>query len=106
VKTASSFRDAYRRRRCLVPADAFYEWKVAGKAKQPYAIAMRHRQPFAFAGLCENWKNPDSGDWLRTFTVLTTKHNELVARLHDRMPVILTTRNTTAGLEMTLTRGN
>src|SRR5262245_5967973 len=91
VKTAPSFRSAYKSRRCLVPADAFYEWKASGRTKQPYAIAMRHRQPFALAGLWENWKDPESGDWLRTYTILTTKPNELVARLHDRMPAILTT---------------
>jgi putative SOS response-associated peptidase YedK len=73
----------------LVPADAFYEWKANGKAKEPYAIAMRDRRPFAFAGLWENWKDPATGEWLRTYTVLTTKPNEVVARLHDRMPVIL-----------------
>jgi putative SOS response-associated peptidase YedK len=72
-----------------VPADAFYEWKTNGKTKQPYAIAMRDRQPFAFAGLWENWKDPKSEDWLRTFTILTTSPNDVVAPLHDRMPVIL-----------------
>jgi putative SOS response-associated peptidase YedK len=89
VATTPAFRDAYKRRRCLVPADAFYEWKANGKTKQPYAIAMRDRQPFAFAGLWENCKDPKSEDWLRTFTILTTKPNEIVAPLHDRMPVVL-----------------
>ena len=88
VKTAPAFRSAYKSRRCLVPANAFYEWKANGKQKQPYAIAMRDRGPFAFAGLWENWKDP-SDQWLRTFTILTTKPNELVAPIHDRMPVIL-----------------
>jgi putative SOS response-associated peptidase YedK len=89
AKTAPAFRDAYKARRCIVPADAFYEWKANGKTKQPYAIAMRDRRPFAFAGLWENWKDPASQEWIRTYTVLTTKPNEVVARLHDRMPVIL-----------------
>jgi putative SOS response-associated peptidase YedK len=89
VKTTPAFRDAYKARRCLVPADAFYEWKANGKAKPPYAIAMRDRHPFAFAGLWENWKDPTSSEWVRTFTILTTKPNEVVAPLHDRMPVIL-----------------
>jgi hypothetical protein len=89
VATTPTFRDAYKRRRCLVPADAFYEWKANGKTKQPYAIAMRDRQPFAFAGLWENWKDPKTEDWLRTFTILTTSPNEVVGPLHDRMPVIL-----------------
>jgi putative SOS response-associated peptidase YedK len=89
VKTAAAFKSAYVKRRCLVPADAFYEWKKIGKGKQPYAIAMRDRQPFAFAGLWENWKDQASGQWVRTFTILTTAPNALVAPLHDRMPVIL-----------------
>jgi putative SOS response-associated peptidase YedK len=89
AKTAPSFRDAYKRRRCLIPADAFYEWKANGKAKHPYAIAMRDRRPFAFAGLWENWKDPKTSEWVRTYTILTTKPNEVVAPLHDRMPVVL-----------------
>jgi putative SOS response-associated peptidase YedK len=87
VKTAAAFKSAYVKRRCLVPADAFYEWKKIGKGKQPYAIAMRDRQPFALAGLWENWKDQASGQWVRTFTILTTAPNALVAPLHDRMPV-------------------
>jgi len=90
VKTTPAFRDAYKSRRCLVPVDAFYEWKKNGKAKQPYAIAMRDRQPFAFAGLWENWKELKTQEWIRTFTILTTPPNEVVAPLHDRMPLILT----------------
>jgi len=89
VKTAPAFRGAHRARRCLVPADAFYEWKANGKTKQPYAIAMRDRHRFAFAGLWENWKDQTSSRWVRTFTILTTKPNEVIAPLHDRMPVIL-----------------
>jgi putative SOS response-associated peptidase YedK len=89
VKTTRAFRGAYGARRCLVPADAFFEWKANGKTKQPYAIALKGREPFAFAALWENWKDPKTSDWLRTFTILTTKPNELVAPLHDRMPVIL-----------------
>ena len=90
VKTTPAFREAYKSRRCLVPADAFYEWQANGKSKQPYAIAMRDRQPFAFAGLWENWKEPKTQEWIRTFTILTTPPNELVASLHDRIPLILT----------------
>jgi len=71
-----------------VPADAFYQWKANAKANQPYAIAMRDRRPFAFAGLWENWKDPGSQEWVRTYTILTTTPNEVVAPLHDRMPVI------------------
>ena len=83
------FREAYERRRCIVPIDGFFEWKaISGKAKQPYAIAMKDRSPFGVAGLWENWKSP-AGDWVRTFAIITTDSNELVGQIHDRMPVIL-----------------
>src|SRR4051794_41103508 len=59
------------------------------KVKQPYAIAMKDRSPFGLAGLWENWKEPSSGEWLRTFCIITTAANELVGRIHDRMPAIL-----------------
>ena len=85
------FRDAYRKRRCIVPVDGFFEWKAikGQKAKQPYAIAMKDGAPFGIAGIWENWKEPASGEWIRTFAIITTDSNELVADIHDRMPVIL-----------------
>ena len=85
------FRDAYRRRRCIMPVDLFFEWKAikGAKAKQPYAIGMRDGSAFGLAGLWENWKDPTTDEWIRTFAVLTTEANELVAEIHDRMPVIL-----------------
>ena len=82
------FREAYWSRRCILPVDGFYEWMAIKGGKQPYAIAMKDRSPFGIAGIWENWKNP-AGEWLRTFAVLTTDANELVARIHDRMPAIL-----------------
>ena len=84
-----SFRDAMKRRRCLIPADGFYEWKKLGKGKQPYLIRMRGCSTFAFAGLWSLWKNPERGDTLETCAILTTTPNELAATVHDRMPVIL-----------------
>jgi putative SOS response-associated peptidase YedK len=71
--------------------DGFFEWKAikGQKAKQPYAISNEGRRPFGLAGIWENWKEPDSGEWIRTFAVITTNSNELVADIHDRMPVIL-----------------
>jgi hypothetical protein len=76
------FREAYERRRCIVPIDGFFEWKaIKGKAKQPYAIAMKDGSPFGVAGLCENWKSP-AGEWLRTFAIITTDSNELVGQIH------------------------
>jgi putative SOS response-associated peptidase YedK len=73
-----------------VPVDGFFEWKaIKGKPKQPYAIAMRDGSPFGIGGLWENWKDPASGKWIRTFVVITTGANELVAQIHDRMPLII-----------------
>ena len=84
-----AFRDAMSRRRCLIPADAFYEWlRVAVKEKQPYSFGMMDDSVFAFAGLWERWRDP-AGEILETCTILTTKPNSLVADIHDRMPVIL-----------------
>jgi putative SOS response-associated peptidase YedK len=91
VQKLPTFRDAYRRRRCIVPVDGFFEWKAikGQKAKQPYAIAMKDGSPFGLGGLWENWKDPTSGEWIRTFAIITTDANELVALIHDRMPLIL-----------------
>jgi putative SOS response-associated peptidase YedK len=85
------FREAYRQRRCIVPVDGFFEWKAikGQKAKQPYAIAMEDGKPFGIGGLWENWKDPTSGEWIRTFAVITTEANEMVAQIHNRMPLIL-----------------
>jgi putative SOS response-associated peptidase YedK len=84
-----AFRDAMRRRRCLIPADSFYEWKKIGpKEKQPYNFGMIDDSVFALAGLWEGWRNP-AGDVVETCTILTTLPNTLVAPIHDRMPVIL-----------------
>ena len=82
-----SFRDAYARRRCIVPVDGFFEWHKAGR--RPYAVAMRDGSPFAIGGLWESWKSPVTGRWIRTFCILTTPANVMVSRIHDRMPLIL-----------------
>jgi putative SOS response-associated peptidase YedK len=88
-----AYRDALRMRRCLIPADAFYEWqRLSSRRRQPYAIALRSGEPYAFAGLWESWQ-PPVGDLLTTFTILTTTPNELMAPIHDRMPVIIAPRN-------------
>jgi putative SOS response-associated peptidase YedK len=83
-----AFRDAYRHRRCLVPADAFYEWKAVAGRKQPYCIRLRDQALFGMAGLWERWKDPD-GKVVETCTIVTVDANSLVAPLHDRMPLIL-----------------
>jgi SOS response associated peptidase (SRAP)/Recombinase len=75
----------------VLPGEQPFEWKAikGQKAKQPYAIAMKDGSPFGIAGIWENWKEPASGEWIRTFAIITTDSNELVAEIHDRMPVIL-----------------
>ena len=83
------WRGPFRRHRCLVPADGFYEWKTLdARTKQPYAFAMRSGVPFAFGRIWDAWKEPDGG-WLQTFAIITTYPNELTATVHNRMPVIL-----------------
>jgi len=91
VASAPMFRAAYARRRCLVPVDNFFEWaKTGGKGpKQPYAVAMKTGEPFALAGIWESWRHPETDDIVRTFCVITTAANGLIAGIHDRMPVIL-----------------
>ena len=89
VSKLPMFREAYRKRRCIVPVDGFFEWRAERGSKQPYAIAMKDRSPFGLAGLWENWKDPATGEWVRTFCIITTAANDLVSRIHDRMPAIL-----------------
>lgn len=85
-----SFRTAFKRSRCLIPADGFYEWKpTAGKTKQPYHITLTDESPFAFAGLWDRWTDPETDSPLESCTIVTTAANELLSRLHERMPVIL-----------------
>jgi len=85
-----SFRNAYAKRRALLPIDNFFEWmRAKGGPKQPYAIGMKNGEPFALAALWESWRHPITGVIIRTFCVITTAANELVAQIHDRMPVII-----------------
>jgi len=88
IESKPAFRDAFQRRRCLVPVDNFYEWKNVGSGKQPYAIALADRSLMALAGLWENWRSP-AGEWVRSFAIVTTTPNELCVELHNRMPVVL-----------------
>jgi putative SOS response-associated peptidase YedK len=85
-----SFRTPYKRRRCLVLADGFFEWVVipGEKVKQPHYITLHDHQPFAIAGLWENWQSPD-GSEIKSATLITTSPNSMMAKLHNRMPVII-----------------
>lgn len=83
-----SFRECFHKRRCLIPADGFYEWKKVGKAKQPFHFGMKDDSLFAFAGVWDRWKSPE-GKVMESCSILTTCPNELMKDVHDRMPVIL-----------------
>jgi putative SOS response-associated peptidase YedK len=90
-ETAASkpaFRSAFRRRRCLVLADGFFEWRKEGKKRVPLYFSQKSGDPMAFAGLWENWKSAE-GDWIRSCTILTTAANSFIEPVHNRMPVIL-----------------
>jgi putative SOS response-associated peptidase YedK len=89
LATSGLFRDAYRRRRCLVPVDGFYEWMQSGSKRQPLRIHDPSDEPLALAGLWTGRRDAESGEWLRTFTIVTTRPNDFMASIHDRMPVIV-----------------
>jgi len=93
VVSKPAFREAFKKRHCLIPADNFYEWmRLDAKSKRPFAIALKGDEPFAFAGLWVSWRSKDCPP-LETFTILTTTENELMRPIHDRMPVILEPRD-------------
>jgi putative SOS response-associated peptidase YedK len=88
MENKPAFREAFQRRRCLVPVDNFFEWKKTAIGKQPYAVALADRELMALAAHLENWRSP-AGEWMRSFAVVTCPPNELCAELHSRMPVVL-----------------
>lgn len=92
VAEKPSFRSAFRRRRCLVLADGFYEWQKISTRKQPHYIHLANRRPFAFAGLWEHWEDPQ-GEAIDSCTIITTEPNDMMTKLHNRMPVILHPRD-------------
>ena len=89
VASKDTFRDAFRKRRCLIPADAFYEWKAEGRGKQPYLFQRPDGKPFAIAGLWERWL-PANGPQLLTCCLITTTPNTVAKQVHNRMPVVFT----------------
>jgi putative SOS response-associated peptidase YedK len=88
IEGKPAFREAFQRRRCLVPVDNFYEWKKTTAGKQPYAVGLADGRLMALAGLWESWRSP-AGEWVRSFAIITTAPNELCAEIHNRMPVVL-----------------
>jgi putative SOS response-associated peptidase YedK len=96
-----AFRSAFKHRRCLIPADGFYEWQAlpGSKVKQPWFIALRDRQPMALAGLWETWRSP-GGDEIKSCSIIVTEANELMRPIHERMPVILAPKDWEAWLKM------
>lgn len=90
IQTTSAFREAIVARRCLIPADGFYEWQKTGsKQRQPFAIGLKSDATFAFAGVWERWFDPGTGARLETFSIITTSPNSLMEPIHSRMPVII-----------------
>ena len=91
LEEKNTYRDAFRKRRCLVLADSFYEWQKTPdvKTKIPMRIMLKSGQPFAFAGLWETWKDHETDELIRSFTIITTTPNDLVEPIHNRMPAIL-----------------
>jgi putative SOS response-associated peptidase YedK len=89
VAEKPSFRNAYKKRRCLVLADGFYEWRKEGDVKTPYFISLADGSPFAFAGLWENWNSKECDESLQTTAIITTAASDFMAQLHQRMPVVM-----------------
>jgi putative SOS response-associated peptidase YedK len=89
LTTSPAFREAFKRRRCLIPAESFYEWKREGSVRQPYRVVREDGRPLVFAGLWAGWKDPSTEQVRRTCTIVTTTPNEAIAGLHDRMPVLI-----------------
>jgi putative SOS response-associated peptidase YedK len=89
LTSSPAFRDALRRKRCLVPVDGFYEWRRDGTHRQPFAIAREDGRPLVLAGLWSGWRDPTADRVVRTFTIVTTRPNDQMADVHDRMPVVL-----------------
>jgi putative SOS response-associated peptidase YedK len=89
ITTSPAFRDAFVRKRCLVPVDSFYEWKREGTVRQPYRVVSRDGRPLALAGLWAGWRDPSRDQVRRTFTIITTTPNDALTDLHDRMPVVI-----------------
>lgn len=105
VTEKPSFREAFRRRRCIIPADGFYEWRRAAGGKQPFFFHMRDDRPFGFAGLWERWEGED-GQVIDSCAILTTVANDVLRPIHDRMPVILSPEDYVLWLDGDVRKGS
>ena len=101
VAEKPAFRTPFRKHRCLVLADGFYEWDKKGAKRVPYRVVLKDEKPFAFAGICDYWKD-EKGKELKSFSIITTDANELIAKIHDRMPVILSKKDEKVWLDPAL----
>lgn len=90
LQSKAVFRESFKSRRCIVPADGFYEWTRRGELKIPHYIFNGSHAPLALAGVWASWKDPETDEWIRTCSIVTTKPNRFMATIHDRMPAILT----------------
>jgi putative SOS response-associated peptidase YedK len=94
IEQSTFWKDSFQQRRCIVPADTFFEWRQVERGKKPkYEIAVPGREPFGMAGVWKLWKNPKTSDWERTFAVITGEPNQIMQPIHDRMPAILDPRD-------------
>ena len=93
VASKPAFRAAFNGRRCLIPADGFYEWQSGPRGKQPYRVTLVDGSMFAFAGLWERWRNPTTDEWIESCCIVACETNELTSKFHDRMPVIVATED-------------
>ena len=107
ITKSATWRGPFKSRRCIVPADYFYEWKALDDSpkpkKQPYAIHLKSGEPLAFAGLWDAWHDKAADTWLQTFSIITTEANELMSQIHNRMPVIIHSRDWERWLDRTPT---
>ncbi len=103
LDTSGAFRESFRKRRCIVPADGFYEWQRSGGARRPFLVHRVDGTPLALAGLWSGWHHPETGEVIRTFTIVTTAANRALAAIHDRMPVVLERADWSHWLDPTLT---
>ena len=89
VRTSGSFREPFKSRRCIVPVNGFYEWQETPTGKQPFYITLQNSDVMVFAGIYDRWKNPETGEIVQSFAIITCDPNDMIAQLHNRMPVIL-----------------